>query len=66
MLTQAQAARLIGVSRQAVHKMMNDKPTPAFIVTDPATGKRVIDDEHPDWIAKLERLKNMNCKRLII
>ena len=58
MLTQAQAARLIGVSRQAVHKMMNDKPTPAFIVTDPATGKRVIDDEHPDWIAKLERLKN--------
>jgi len=53
LITQYEAAERLGISRQAANKWKNQKPVPAFLVRM-SDGKYQIDDQHPEWIARVQ------------
>jgi hypothetical protein len=56
MITQSQAARLVGVSRQAINLIAKEDPLPEFFVKN-EKGKLDIDETHPAWIARAQKIK---------
>ncbi|HQO00668.1 MAG TPA: HNH endonuclease signature motif containing protein [Spirochaetota bacterium] len=53
LISQYEAAERLGISRQAANKWKNQKPVPAFLVRM-SNGKYQIDDQHPEWIARVQ------------
>jgi hypothetical protein len=54
LITQSEAARIIGVSRQYMDEQRHKKPRPSYFVKD-ERGIWQINDESPQWIATVEK-----------
>src|SRR4030066_2155714 len=54
LITQSEAARIIGVSRQFMDELRHKKPRPSYFVKD-ERGIWQINDESPQWIATVEK-----------
>lgn len=63
LITKAEAARRLNISRQAVEKLEKKEPQPAYFVN--TSGKVFIDASHEDWLQRVKQSETKGIKQHI-
>ena len=62
-ILQVDAAKVAGVSRARISQMAKQEPRPDYFVDVKEYDKPLVDVEHPEWIAYIEKRKTYGLQR---